>query len=347
MHYLCPMKKNLLETDRYFVAGSWIILTFMFCLQVLPQTQSAAEALLFSGILMASIYPPATYLSRKLLRKALKTGKMKRFVCQFLAFSVLTGSIFGALLFLFHHLEERGVFPHSEYFKLGKTPHHYAVFILLSAGIFINLILCGLRFLLEYIKAQKIILEHQLRTLQHQVTPHFMFNVLNHIHVLMQSDVELASSLLIKYSEILRYQLYNGEKERVALTQEIRFLEDFIAVEQLRWEGKLTVVRKWDVKNEELEVPSLLFITFVENAFKHVSKSGLEKGFIHMGLEQRENRICFFIENSKSKIEKKKNHKGLGLKNIKERLEILFYNRHDLTIEETESVFRVRLALTL
>ena len=94
-------------------------------------------------------------------------------------------------------------------------------------------------------------MEYQLRTLQHQVTPHFMFNVLNHIHILMQTDVDLASDLLIKYSEILRYQLYNGDKQKVTLEQDIQFLKDFIAVEEIRWGDKLVVTSSWKIEQPQ------------------------------------------------------------------------------------------------
>jgi len=223
----------------------------------------------------------------------------------------------------------------------------YAIIALFASGVSISITMCGLRFLFEYIKSQEIIHEYQLRTLQHQFTPHFMFNVLNHIHVLMESDIEIASSLLIKYSEILRYQLYNGEKESVNLKEEIQFLKDFIAVEKLRWDDKVTVTTEWKVEDENIEIPSLLFITFIENAFKHVSRSNLEKGFVYLNFEQKGGHIDFDIKNSKSLIEKRKNYSGLGLKNIKERLQILYHNKHELSIEETNSVFHVKLILHL
>lgn len=173
-----------------------------------------------------------------------------------------------------------------------------------------------------------------------------MFNVLNHIHTLMQTDVELASSLLIKYSEILRYQLYNGDKEKVTLEQDIQFLKDFIAVEEVRWNDKLTVRCSWKVEDGTQEIPALLFITFIENAFKHVSKSGLEKGYIDIVFKQHGNVLELNVENSKSSIRSKKtSSNGLGLKNIKERLNILYFDKHELLIDETDSVYRVKVII--
>lgn len=113
-----------------------------------------------------------------------------------------------------------------------------------------------------------------------------MFNVLNDIHVLMQTDVELASELLIRYSEILRYQLYSGDRQSVTLGEDVQFLKDFIAVEQLRRDDRLTVSCSWEIENAQVEIPALLFIAFVENAFKHVAGADMEKGYIDICLRQ-------------------------------------------------------------
>lgn len=346
LNSLLIMKYKLLETDKYFTGAFWVVVFFMILLQVIPQTESFVESLLFSFLLISTIYFPVIYLSRNPLLRAMRTKKFSPFIYQFLFCSLVVGFIFAAYLYLFYNLEKRGIFPISYYFDLSTTPV-YSILILFSSGIFINLCMCGVRFLLEYVKSQKIILEYQLRTLQHQVTPHFMFNVLNHVNVLMQSDVELASSLLIKYSEILRYQLYNGDKEHINLKDEVQFLKDFISVEELRWDDALQVTSEWKIEDEEIKMPSLLLITFVENAFKHVSKSGIEKGYIHINLEQVNRIVRFSIRNSKSVIEVKKQHGGLGLKNTKERLDILYHGKYDLFIEETDLMFHINLTLNL
>lgn len=118
-----------------------------------------------------------------------------------------------------------------------------------------------------------------MEILKIQINPHFMFNVLNHIHVLMQKDVELASSLLLQYSDILRYQLYRAKEEQVGLWQEVEFLKNYIEVEKLRWRGKLEVTTRWEITDAACPLAPLLMITFIENAFKHVSRSDTEKGF--------------------------------------------------------------------
>lgn len=341
------MKKLLLKNDNYIIIPFWVLLFFMFWLQVMPQTESIIESLLFSLLLLISIYYPTTYLSQNLLIKAMKKKRTRKFIIQLLLISLIVGFIFAILLYLFNYLEQKGIFPPSDYFDMADTPLYF-ILILFSSGVFINICLCGLHFLLEYIKSQKTILEYQLKNLQHQVSPHFMFNVLNHIHILMQKNVDLAADLLVKYSDILRYQLYTGNEKSVPLKQEIQFLKDVIEVEKMRWGNELKVNCNWQIEDQERQIHPLLLITFVENAFKHVARSMTDKGYINITLSQKKNVLYMEVENSKpsQQIEKKK-ASGLGLSNIKERLEILYSDKHTLQINESEKDYIIQLEITL
>lgn len=329
----------------YTIIGLWVMLFFTLWLQVIPQTRSVWEATLFVVCVVATAFPFARYLSENLLQKAIRKRKATAFVFQFILLSVVIGFLFTVLLYLFSYMEQKGVFPPSEYFDMYIPAS--MLFVPLSAGVIINICVCGVRFFEENMKLKKTLAEYQLRTLKHQVTPHFMFNVLNHIHTLMQTDVELASDLLIKYSEILRYQLYNDDKQNVTLEQDVQFLKDFIGIEKIRWGDKLTVTCSWKMEHPQQRIPAMLFITFIENAFKHVSKSDFEKGYIHIVFEQKEKVILLEVENSKSTLlpPKGKDSCALGLKNIRARLEILYFGRYDLSVEETDTVYRTKLLI--
>lgn len=339
------MKLKSYLKESYAVIGLWVVLFFTLWLQVVPQTHSVWEATLFVVCVIATAFPFTKYLSETLLQKAMKKKKATAFVFLFILLSVVIGFLFTIFLYLFSFMEKEGIFHPSEYFNMNIPAS--MLLVPLSAGVVINTCICGARFFEENMKLKKTLLEYQLRTLKHQVTPHFMFNVLNHIHTLMQTDVELASDLLIKYSEILRYQLYNDDKQNVTLEQDVQFLKDFIEVEKIRWSDKLTVTCSWKMENPQQKIPALLFITFIENAFKHVSKTGFEKGYITIIFEQRDHKVLLDIENSKSTllIPKKKNSCKLGLKNIKARLEILYFERYDLSVEETDTVYRTKLLI--
>ncbi len=332
--------------ENYATTGLWIILFFVIWIQIIPQTESIVEATIFAILLLVTAFPFTTYLSRNLLLKAIKNRDTITFVLQFLFISAIIGALFVCLLFAFSFLEQKGIFPKSEYFDMNVPVVMFLVPI--SAGIAINLTLCGIRFFQENTRLKKTLLEYQLRTLQHQVTPHFMFNVLNHIHILMQTDVNLASDLLIRYSEILRYQLYNGDKQYVTLDQDIQFLKDFIAIEEMRWIGKLEVKSEWKIENPQKEIPSLLFITLIENAFKHVAKSDMERGYISISFEQKADVLALEVENSKSTFKKKdaRSH-GLGLKNLKERLDILYFGKYKFAVKESQEVYYTKLVINM
>lgn len=340
------MKAKLYIQNNFPLLTLWGMLFLVIWIQSVPQTESILESTLFTGSLFALALPITMYLSGPLLQRAMKKRRANIFVLQFIGFSFLIGLIFVGLLYLFSFFEQEGFFPKSRYFDMNIP--YSMLFVPVSAGVIINACICGIQFFQENTKLKKVLIEYQLQTLQHQVTPHFMFNVLNHIYILMQTDVEKASDLLIKYSEILRYQLYNTEKDKpsVTLEQDLKFLKDFIALEQIRWDDKLTIKSSWIVENPKLKIPALLFVTFIENAFKHVSKSDFEKGYITIDFEQKGGVICLQVTNSKSKLVKRQTDRsGLGLKNIKERLDILYYEKHHLDVIETDSTYQVILTL--
>lgn len=306
------------------------------------------EASLFGLAIFGPTVLISNYLSNHLLPIALVRKKMSRFIIQFILCSLFVALIHTIVYFCFAWLEQTGYFAKSELLPAHAQSFIFEFITSTPAPITINLGFCGLRFYYEHTKLEKVHLKAQLQILQQQINPHFMFNVLNHIHILMQRDVELASYLLVKYSDILRYQLYNGKNELVPLGQEIQFLKDVVEVEKIRWGNELKVCCEWNVENSEREIQPLLLITFVENAFKHVSRSISEKGYININLEQKGNTIDMKVENSKSKqIVKKKSASGIGLKNIKERLEILYPAQYRLDIAENEDIYSIQLNISL
>lgn len=289
------------------------------------------------------------FLCNYILKKSMDKNRMALFIFLFILVSVfqsVTIWLFDEGLFF---LEADGIFPSS-----GREKGSLARGILdaLPITILVNLGFCGLKSYYERAKLyeqhlllQKANVENQLQALQAQINPHFMFNVLNHIHMLMQNDTDLASFLLIKYSEILRYQLYSIKKEYVSLEQEIQFLNDYIDVEKYRWKNTLAVSCLWKVTNRKRELPPLLLISFVENAFKHVSRGNAHTGYINIHFEE-EDSICLEVENSRSAANnEKKEGSGLGLNNIKKRLDILYGDNYSLSINKTETVYHTKLVI--
>lgn len=175
------------------------------------------------------------YLCNHLLKKAIRTKQMKPFWILFIVLCIPTSTLVASYFVLFQYLEQTGIFPVSNIFIEGEENLLFNSILLLPGTLVINLAFCGLCFYSENLQLEKEKSQFLFQTLRQQITPHFMFNVLNHINILMQDNVPLASSLLEKYSDILRYQLYNGQKELISLEQEIEFLQNYIAIENIRW----------------------------------------------------------------------------------------------------------------
>jgi LytS/YehU family sensor histidine kinase len=250
---------------------------------------------------------------------------------------------------VFYGLEQIEVFPDSGYFHprittLDSLTGEYLAGLLIS--VMFNFGFCGLRFFEINLRMREELSRSRLQMLQGQINPHFMFNVLNHVHVLIRKEPELADSLLLQYTDILRYQLYSGDKETIPINQEVQFLGNFVDVEAVRWRGKLDINCRWEVDNPDMEIPPLLFITFVENAFKHVSRSNTQKGYVNIMLVQTGKTIVFEIQNSNvDPAPSKKEDSGIGLANIKRRLDILFPGKYSLETDSNELYYYTKLTV--
>ena len=337
------MESYYLKNYDRFVWLCWGILYLTQMLQFLPQT-SLAEALVFPVVLLAGCYPIATYLSKNLLHKAMLRKRMKTFIRQFIALSAVSGAVCFAWSLLFYQMERMGVFQPSELLAVPNPLYYFPT--LFVSGFLINIIFCGLRFYEENLKFQKQLNESQLYALKAQINPHFMFNVLNHLHYYVENGDKLASVLLLKYSDMLRYQLYSGKKETVPLEEEIRFLQNYIEIERMRWEDKVEVKSNWETENPQLDFLPLILITPVENAFKHVSHSQEQKGYVSVSLRQNAGTIRLEVENSKPAVPNiTKPDSGLGLENLRKRLDIAYHGRYSLLINETESTYNSLLTI--
>ncbi|MDR6967408.1 sensor histidine kinase YesM [Flavobacterium arsenatis] len=197
---------------------------------------------------------------------------------------------------------------------------------------------------------EKNSLQIELRELKNQINPHFLFNMLNNVNVLVRKDPEKASNIIMKLSDFLRYQLYDNNQHSILLLSEIQFLNDFMELEKTRrdeFNFSLVIENENEDKSviSNLVLPPNLFISFVENAIKHSidldNPSEMWTKFIIF-----ENQLKFICENTKPSetIENSKNS-GLGLANIKRRLELLYVN--DFTLEIKESVNKYKVTLTL
>ena len=190
-------------------------------------------------------------------------------------------------------------------------------------------------------------IESELAFLQNQVNPHFLMNTLNNIHSLIEVNHELAQNAVLKLSEMMRYLLYESGRGTTTLQREIDFLRSYLELMELRVDKSISVTLELPEKFNNVSLPPLLFISFIENAFKH-GVSYREPSSLTFKLIQHPGSLEFISVNTIPKFNIKSpgtRHGGFGLENIKKRLEILYGQRHKLIIEKTEHEFKVNLSI--
>lgn len=189
----------------------------------------------------------------------------------------------------------------------------------------------------------------ELKFLKSQVNPHFLFNALNNIYSLSVVQAPQTPESVMQLSEILRYMVYDSNEEKVPLKSEINYIENFVDLQLLKDSRGMNVELDLDKTASHLMVAPLLFIPFVENAFKHSKIESLKEGFIKIRLQADNNKVTFHVTNSIPENNFSKDQVGgVGLENTRKRLELLYpNNQHDLKIKQTGKQFEIILNITL
>lgn len=200
----------------------------------------------------------------------------------------------------------------------------------------------------EAIRLRNEKLETEMKFLKSQINPHFLFNTLNNIYTLTVLKSDAAPDHLLKLSNMLRYMLYECNTDQVPLQKEVEYIRNYIDLKMLKDSAGLNVATDLQEQYPNLMIAPLLFIPFVENAFKHSQVEDLEKGWIRIGLRTDGRQVFFSVENSVSEAAYTKDRVGgIGLKNVERQLELLYPGRHTLHIEQDDKVFKVELTINL
>jgi two-component system LytT family sensor kinase len=206
----------------------------------------------------------------------------------------------------------------------------------------------------EYIKlkeaTQQLRIEKQeaeLNFLRSQTNPHFLFNTLNNIYSLAREKSDLAPESILRLSQLLRFMLYETGGDYIAVEQELKIINDYIALEKLRYDDSLLVNFNYTVDNMKQPLPPLLLIPLVENAFKHGVSETRGQPFIQIDLTIHEQQFIFVVKNSMENVQKEKMIKeNIGLSNLRSQLKLLYTDYH-LIVEQEELVFIATLKINL
>jgi hypothetical protein len=196
--------------------------------------------------------------------------------------------------------------------------------------------------------AEKEQLKTSLALLRHQVSPHFFMNTLNNIHSLIEIDTEKAQDAVVRLSTLMRYLLYDSAQNTIGLKKEIEFINSFISLMQLRHSNEVEVTVLLPQQVPDIKIPPMLFISLLENAFKHGVCYPL-KSYIYFELSISSTFLTCIIKNSKHQVRAKYQgeYSGIGLDNIKESLKLLYEDNFQLNIRDKESEFEVDLKIPI
>ncbi len=195
----------------------------------------------------------------------------------------------------------------------------------------------------EILIKQKI--EAELNFLKSQINPHFLFNTLNNIYSLARKKSDQTPEVVLKLSKLLRFVLYETQNNKIIIEKEIQFLNDYIELEKIRYDDKLNLKIKFQVDNFNQKIEPLLLIPILENAFKHGASEATNTTFIQLDFKLQKGKLEFCVENS---FDKKaiNSFVGIGLKNLKRQLEII-YPTYELVSQNENSVYKTVLKLDL
>ena len=188
-------------------------------------------------------------------------------------------------------------------------------------------------------------LESELQYLKAQVNPHFLFNAINSVYFLIKKNPDVAAETLIKLSDLLRFQLYDCSDERIPIEKEMEYLQNFVELEKIRKGGKVKV--DFDGSQAKgLMIAPFMLIPFLENAFKHVSTFSNKENFIKVSINKENNKLKALFRNTSDNLVR---HTvgGIGLKNVRRRLELLYPGMHTLSIKDEAGIFEVDLTVEI
>lgn len=340
---------KFLTTDRYRLYRHFLFLLIaeLFALQNTFQGFSGigcmyaniSNILFFTGIIYLNIYI--------FVPKLLYKNKYSLYVLC-ISFVVLAG--------LFFLLIIQGFLYQNYGTASENTDNPYSFLHIITAIIFIVFIITGSSTIVlfqqwilhgEQISELEIAtMQSELNQLKNQINPHFLFNMLNNANELARIDPEEASVVLSNLNDLLRYQLNDSTQERVSLSADIHFLTDYLNLEKIRRDNfNFTISKEGDINN--VLIPPLIFITFVENAVKHNVYGEDEHPFVCLDFKVYNKELHFICQNSRFKNNTQCKVGGLGLPNIKRRLDLLYGENYILNVEDTDHTYKICLTLRL
>ncbi|ETN95873.1 sensor histidine kinase [Zhouia amylolytica] len=205
----------------------------------------------------------------------------------------------------------------------------------------------GIIWLIKQLKALMRLKHEKAQTellhLKSQVNPHFFFNTLNNLYGLAGKDPAKAQNMILKLSDMMRYSIYEGQASYVPMVDEITYIKNYIALNKARYHKEIDVKLSADI-DDNYPIMPLLLIILVENAFKHGVENLGSEAFVHIHLQTKQDRIHFSVLNNYDTLEAT-TKTGIGIKNLKRRLQLVYPDQHDLILKANNGIYKAQLII--
>ncbi|HNP06046.1 MAG TPA: histidine kinase [Cyclobacteriaceae bacterium] len=240
------------------------------------------------------------------------------------------------------------------YFKTSYMDSTRFVVQVVTSNLFIVIFVGMLRFAQDWFEldAKRKEIEHEkliaeLNFLKAQINPHFLFNTLNNLYYLAYSKSDNTTEVIDKLSKMMRYMIYDSNHSKVLLSKEIEYMKNYVSLERLRLNDEIPI--EFEVKGnlDDRQIAPLIFIAFLENAFKHGVSNAKDDCWVKVLIEVNGKECTYTVENSKVHLQKEEGKSGIGLSNIKRRLELSYPNDHELQVKDLKDSYFVQLKLNL
>jgi two-component system, LytTR family, sensor kinase len=320
------------------VSGIWYFLRYQ-------DYESSAQAALVTFIKVADLAILVYLTNYVLLPRLFYKKKYTWFVVAFLVMIVISSSLKMMLIGTVIHDVQMMTLSGNLKTRIydNVIPH----FFLVMAGAVVKLMFDYTKLQRQIAEIAKEKAEAELNFLKSQINPHFLFNSLNSVYFLIDKNNADARESLHKFSDMLRYQLYELKGNRIPVEKEVGYLKDYVDLQKLRRDDHYKVRFESTHRVQGFSIEPLLLVPFVENAFKHISHHPKRDNFVNLSLDRVNGHFIFKAENSKDGSKANEKPGGIGLANVKRRLELLYPDRHTLEIHDGKDSYAVELKLKI
>ncbi len=334
--------KSLLTRRAIYHVAFWFVL---LCALTLSEMRGGDASFLhfFSNELVNIVFYATIYYvnSEFLLPKYLKPNKLWFYLAGLVGVALIVTPI--KIFILFQKFKN---FPNDQEFLISHQSYYYLI-SLMTAGIstIVKISSDWLRQTQTQRDLETRTMQTELNFLKSQINPHFLFNTLNSLYALTLKKSDEAPEVVIKLSEMMRYMLYECNEPQVPLSKEVNYIKNYLDLERLRHKD-LDI--QFDVEGSlnDLQIAPLIFIAFIENAFKHGASNHISAGFVHIHLFLEGGELNLYVENSKPEKQPTQEHRrsgGIGLVNVRRRLDILYKRNYNLEVHDKPNTYGVNL----